>query len=506
MLAVVAVVLAHAHALTLSPAQPTATALAVVDGKLAYVGDDLDAARRAAGAGAHEIDLGGRTVIPGFNDAHVHFGMSQTIGGPSGVFLPEAGRKQWVAELLKAAREHPARDDSGWLYVTTNELPGFERATQLDFIQRPLVVVTRHGVLFNSRGWKLSGLTESEAPHGFVRGRLAAVALDRLVKALPARLVESWARDFLGELGRLGITSVQLMDELPELFERLRRQGELTARVRMIPFGYRFATDIYHSDWTGPAPEWVRVDGVKYYHDDWARIGRYGLERLFDAQARAGRRIVMHVLSSHSLQTFLDAIERMAHGDLALIRLFRVDHADEVTKQEAERLAALGVIVCPNPAMLPEWRSERAFPLHTLLAAGVRVCIGTDYIGQHTPPRPLAPLASVQLAVTHGGFGTQERVTAIEALTAYTVGSAAGEGMEKQKGALAPGMFADLVVLSADPTTVAPEHIADIEVLLTMVGGHVVYRNGGFGTPEPPSIGPRPTPQPTIGPPLQRKR
>src|SRR5258708_5638868 len=99
MLAVAAVVLIHAHALTLVPAQPTASVLAVVDGKLAYVGDDAAAARRAAGAGAHEIDLGGRTVVPGFNDAHVHFGWSLTIGGPSGVELPDLERKPWLAAL-----------------------------------------------------------------------------------------------------------------------------------------------------------------------------------------------------------------------------------------------------------------------------------------------------------------------------------------------------------------------------------------------------------------------
>jgi hypothetical protein len=74
--------------------------------------------------------------------------------------------------------------------------------------------------------------------------------------------------------------------------------------------------------------------------------------------------------------------------------------------------------------------------------------------------------------------------------------------MDAQKGTLAPGMFADLVVLSADPTAVAPAEIGAIEVLMTMVGGHVVYRRGGFGGPPPPSIGsPRVPPPPTIGAP-----
>jgi predicted amidohydrolase YtcJ len=312
------------------------------------------------------------------------------------------------------------------------------------------------------------------------------------------------ARDFLAEAARLGLTSVQLIayDELPWLFERLRQEGALTARVRMVPFGYEFGGKLYHSDWQGPAPDWVRVDGVKFFHDDWGRMTRYELQQLYDDVARTGRRVVVHVLSAHALRSFLDAIERMSRAQPDKARLFRVDHVDEAGKPEAERLAKLGIIVCSNPSMIPEWRTERAFPMHTLAAAGVRTCIGTDWLGRHTPPRTLSPLLSMQLAVTHGGYGTAERIDSAQALAAYTVGSAAAEGMEGKKGALAPGMLADLVVLSADPTAVAPEEIGSIEVLMTMVGGRVVYRRGGFAAAPPPSIGPKPAPPPpSIGPP-----
>jgi hypothetical protein len=116
--------------------------------------------------------------------------------------------------------------------------------------------------------------------------------------------------------------------------------------------------------------------------------------------------------------------------------------------------------------------------MHTLLAAGVRTCIGTDWVGRHVPERSLSPMSGVELAVTHGGFGTAERITTAQALDAYTVGSATAEHLEKKKGALRPGMFADLIVLSADPLTTPPEELGAIEVLMTMVGGRVVYRHG----------------------------
>ncbi|HEX4459418.1 MAG TPA: amidohydrolase family protein [Polyangia bacterium] len=506
MLSVLGVVLIHAHVITMSPAQPTATTVAVVGGRVAYVGDDEAAARRLAGPDAQLLDVGGRTVMPGFNDAHVHFGVSITFGGDKGIDVPELPAKKWLAAVAQAARTRPSRD---WLFVTTPEMPlAVQRADALDFLDRPVFVVSRHGGVLNHRALALTHIKAAEAPHGFVDGREVSIAIARAVRAQPRAELMADAQSFLAELSRLGITSVQLLahDELPDIFESLRRDGRLAARVRMVPFGLRFGDRLYQSDYKASAPEWVRVDGVKYFHDDWARLTRFDFQRIFDDVARAGHFVVLHVLSRHALETFLDELDVFAQSHPGLSQWFRIDHVDEATKAQAERLAKLHVIVCSTPAMLPQWRSEHAFPLRTLLDAGVQLCLGTDWLGRHTPPRPLAPLASVQTAVTHGGFGTVERITPLEALTAYTAGSAAAEGEGDDKGRLVPGMFADLIVLSADPLTTAPEHLGEIDVLMTMVGGRVVHRLGGFGAPPPTSIGrPNPPPQPTIGPPAPRK-
>jgi predicted amidohydrolase YtcJ len=499
--AVLAVVITHAHVLTLSAAQPIASTLAIVDGKIAYAGNDEAAARHAAGPGAALLDAHGHTVVPGFNDAHVHFGLSITLGGSLGVDVPTLPKRAWLEAIAEAARSRPAGQ---WLFVKSDALPdGVSRGVALDFVGRPLFVVTQHGALLNHRAMALCKLTEAQAPRGFIDGREVLDGLERAIRVQPQPLLAARAREFLAELARLGITSAQLIsDELPELFDRLRVEGALTARVRFVPFGYRFDNPIYHSDWHGDAPDWVRVDGVKYFHDDWARITRYELREIYDAVTKANRRVVLHVLSHRALDSFLDAIERMSRDEPEKARLFRVDHADDVSQAEAERLARLGIIVCSNPSMLPEWHRADAFPMHTLAAAGVRTCIGTDWVGRHVPRRTLSPLESIELAVTHGGYGTAERIDSAQALEAYTVGSAAAEGMQDKKGTLAPGMFADLVVLSADPTAVAPDRIGAIDVLLTMVGGRIVYRRGGFAAPPPASIGaPRPPAPPTIGPP-----
>src|SRR5262249_31237811 len=146
------------------------------------------------------------------------------------------------------------------------------------------------------------------------------------------------ARQFLSRLAALGITSVQLIDELPETFEALRRSGELTARVRMIPLGYRLETRLYQPAWPAVAPEWLRVDGAKYFHDDGARITRFELQELARLNAAARRPIVVHVLSGHALDTLLDGIEAFARGDPEAAHLFRIEHADEVTAAQAARL------------------------------------------------------------------------------------------------------------------------------------------------------------------------
>jgi predicted amidohydrolase YtcJ len=510
----VAVVLMNAHIITMSPAQPTATSLALLDGRIAYVGDHLPLAKKAAGPEAEVIDLGGRTVIPGFNDAHVHFGLSITLGSERGLDLPDLKRREFVGAVTRAAKDHSvaptAAQSEEWLFVKIPALPdGVERAADLDFVPRPLFVVTHRGGLMNHRALALARLSAAEAPHGFVRGRALPAAFDRVAKSLPAAFLEEKARQFLAVLAKEGITSAQLIDELPELFERLRLAGQLTARVRMIPLGYRFDTCLYASTWHGGAPEWLRVDGVKYFHDDWSHMPRFELEELLQASDADRRSVVVHVLSSRALESLLGALQSFDKQHPGAARRFRIDHADEVTADQAQRLARLGVTVCSNPSMIPEWRGESAFPLHSLLQAGVPLCIGTDFVGHHVPERPLRPLESLYLAATHAGFGHKERIEMAEALRAYTVGSAAAEGLSEEKGSLEPGKWADLVVLSGNPLEINPHEARALEVLATMVGGRFVYRNPTWVAEiertrrrvPPPRIAPMPQSRPpTIGP------
>jgi predicted amidohydrolase YtcJ len=505
----VAVVLANATVLTQSPSQPKASHVAWRDEQIVYVGDNFAQAKKAAGADAQVLDLKGKTVLPGFNDAHVHFGLSLTLGSERGVEVDTTQKNAW----LKAVRhESAARPDNGWLFITSRNLPAGLGAADLETLGRPVLVVSAHGGLINKKALERAKLAEPEMQSGFIRGRSLAAVLDHVVKSMPMARLREGAKTFLAKLGSLGITSVQLIDELPELFEDLRKSGELTARVRFIPVGFRPENSLYEPTWKGEAPNWVRVDGVKYFHDSGARVSRYELRELYERalHAPAGaatQHLVFHVVSLSALTNLLDTLEALKKSEGShepLGRWFRFEHVDEVDPTQAQRLERHGIIVCSNPAMIPEFHTDHAFPMRTLLDAKVRSCIGTDWVGHHTPERPLAPLASVALAVTHGGYGTRERISAEEALEAYTVGTAVAEGMSDKKGALTVGHFADLTVLSDDPTHTAPENLGSLEVLLTVVGGRIVYRSGELAPPEtqkaPPSIGPRNDQPPTIGP------
>ncbi len=472
-----AVILTGGHILTLSPSSPVVSTVAIENERIVYVGDQLAAAHKAIRGQATVLDLRGRTVIPGFNDAHLHFALATTLGSDDSIEINQEASEKW-RQAVRQAANRMVPNSSGWLFVQSRRLPpGISTAKDLDFIARPLFVVTAHGGLCNHAAVK-QAFSSAEAPEGFVQGGLLAFAFERIFSHLPETCKQTQAALFLKRLAEVGITSAQSMGDQAALFEPLRRSGKLTARLRFVPFGRQFDTLFGFSDFQAEAPLWLRAAGIKYFHDDAARLARFELGRIFDAlteRKNAPDQMVVHILSRRALSTFLDALERAARKQPTLPSLVRLEHLDEATQVEADRLARLHIPVCTNPAMIPEWNLKTAFPLRTLADAGVALCFGSDWVGRHQPERPLQPLWSIARAIEH----VPEAVTALEALTAYTVGSAAAEGLAAEKGSLEVGKLGDLLVLSEDFTvTRAPEKTA---VLATFVGGRLVHLASALG-------------------------
>jgi hypothetical protein len=205
---------------------------------------------------------------------------------------------------------------------------------------------------------------------------------------------------------------------------------------------------------------------------------------------RAGLQLVTHAIGDAAISMVLDEYERIGAENSARDRRWRIEHAQHMAREDFARMAALGAIASVQPyhaiddgrwaerKIGPE-RAKTTYAFRSFLDAGVPLAFGTDW-----PVAPLEPMRSIYAAVTRrtldgahpGGWVPEEKITLDEAFAAYTTGSSFADGTESWKGRLAPGFAADLVALSADPWAIPPEELADVEAVLTIVGGRIVYR------------------------------
>jgi len=205
------------------------------------------------------------------------------------------------------------------------------------------------------------------------------------------------------------------------------------------------------------------------------------LARIVRQAVRARRQAAFHAIGDRMTRALLDAVQEAGGPAVRELRL-RLEHAQLIDPQDIPRLKELGVLVAAQPtalgapekdqAILGRARAERAYPFRSLLEAGVRLSFGSDFPGEIE----YRPLEAIPRAVNRPG---PERITAEQALACYTRESAYAEFMEEEKGTIAPGKLADLVVLSGDPSEVPPERLRDLEVELTIVEGKIVHERLG---------------------------
>jgi predicted amidohydrolase YtcJ len=208
---------------------------------------------------------------------------------------------------------------------------------------------------------------------------------------------------------------------------------------------------------------------------------------------KAGLQVIVHAIGDRAIRTQLDIFERVAKEDGARDRRFRIEHAQHVAPADIPRFAQLGVI----PSMQPyhaiddgRWadrvigteRAKGTYAFKSLLDHGAKLAFGSDWFV--APPTPLEGIYAATTRRTlddknPGGWVPEQKITVEQALRAYTNGSAYAGFQEKDVGMLRPGMLADVVMIDRDLTRIAPETIRDAHVMLTMVGGRIVFdRNG----------------------------
>jgi predicted amidohydrolase YtcJ len=521
-------VLYRANMITIDPRQPRARAVAIADGRFVAVGDDEEV-RALAGPWTTQVDLGGRTVVPGFIDAHAH----PASAGRSHLRRVDCDLRSIVA-IRDAIRDRAARTPSGqWVlgfkYDDTKTEEGRPLSRQdLDAAApgHPVYIAHRggHTGYANTLAFERAGVSEQTPdPQGgrFDRepdtGRLTGKVRERASDAIEAVIPNEFSRDDYREgvalisrmMARAGITSVHDAYGTPEdlrAYQDARQAGSFSVRVycligssaidRMIAAGVR----------TGLGDEWVRVGAMKMTCDGsiserTARLSQpyvgspndHGIlvtdeDELYARGRKAHEadwQLGVHANGDVAIDITLRLFERLQRERPRRDPRFRIEHCTVVNDELIRRIKALGAI--PNPFSTyvyyhgekmgyygPE-RLDRMFAVRSFLDAGIRVTQASDY-----PPGPFEPMMALQSSVTRTDmrgnvWGPKQRVSVEEALRVGTLHGAYASYEENLKGSIEPGKLADLVVLGRDPTHEDPSSLIQIPVERTMVGGRWVF-------------------------------
>ena len=520
-------VLYNGNFITVDARQARAQAVGIADGRFLAVGSS-DEVRHLATARTRQIDLGGKTVTPGFIDAHTH----PSYSGVRHLKQVDCDLRS-IAEIQAALRERAAKAPTGaWVvgfkYDDTKTSEGRPlRREDLDAAapNHPVFVEHRggHTAFVNSTALKLAGIDEKtpDPAGGHIQcdaagrptGNLRETASDLVGRLIPSSLTRADYREGVKLISqmmtRAGVTSVHDAYGSPDdlqAYQDAREAGELRFRVYCLighTFLERMAAAGVH---TGLGDQWVRVGPVKLTCDGsiserTARlskpyIGRpqdYGIlvmeeEELYERARKAheaGWQIGVHANGDVGIDITLRVFEQLQKEMPRRDSRFRLEHCTMVNPQLVERIRALGAI--PNPfstyvyyhgEKMREYGAERLewmFAVRSFLDAGIRVTQTSDY-----PPGPFEPMMALQSSVTRTDskgnvWGARQRVSVEEAIRVGTINGAYASYEERVKGSIEAGKYADLVVLGRDPFREPPQSLITIPVERTMVGGRWVY-------------------------------
>ncbi|MFY9644267.1 MAG: amidohydrolase [Terriglobales bacterium] len=529
-------IIRSARVWTVDPSHPEAEAVAILGDRIVAVGgnEQVDAWR---GPNTRIVDAGGKRLLPGFNDAHVHF----TDGGAAldEVKLNDVTNTQEFARRIGERAAKTAKgewlqggdwDETKW---TPAELPTKEL---IDAITPGVpVALSRydgHMVLANSLALKLAGITAKTAdPAGGVivrdaagnpTGALKDAAQDMLFKAVPPpshdQRRHAIERAF-EHAASVGVTSAQHMvaDSADiAIYSELLEEGKLTTRIYAAPLITQVDDQVKVGVRRAFGGPYLRIGAVKAFADGslGSRTAYFfepfldqpqnrGLlsdemhpvslmqDRMMRADA-AGLQICTHAIGDAGISAILDIYAGIEKEHGSRDRRWRIEHAQHMAAKDFDRFGQLHVIASVQPyhaiddgrwaeARIGHDRASRTYAFRTLLNHGVRLAFGTDW-----DVAPLNPMLTLYAATTRatldgknpGGWFPEQKLTIQEAIEAYTMGSAYAEFQEKEKGSITPGKLADMVLLSDDVLTIDPVKIRDVKVLKTWVGGKLTYDAG----------------------------
>jgi predicted amidohydrolase YtcJ len=526
-------IVTNAAVYTVDKQHPKAEAVAVIGDRIVAIGSraDIDWWR---GPQTKVIDAGGKLLLPGFNDAHVHF--MQGGAQLAQVQLTDAADPTDFARRIAAQVKKTPKGEwilGGQWDETKWPKPQLPTKDLVDPVTDDIPLFVErydgHEALANSAAMKLAGVAAKtpDVPGGVIvrdasgnpTGVFKDAAMALIYKAIPPRTHEQRLRAARGALkhaASLGVTSVQHMNpEFPDVaaYSELAEKGELTTRIYAVPM----ETDWRDQSKVGLRHAWgssyLRLGAVKGYADGslGSRTaymfepftddpGNRGLlsdemhppsamrDRLMEADA-AGLQLRVHAIGDRAVSMTLDIFADIEKEHGYHDQRFAIEHAQHMAQKDFERFAKLHVIASMQPyhaiddgrwaeTRLGHERARYSYAWRSFLDHGVTLAFGTDW-----PVAPLDPMLGIYAAVTRatldgknpGGWIPEEKITLPEAIEAYTIGAAFAEFQENEKGSITPGKLADMVIVSDNIFDLKPEAIRNVKVKTTILGGKVVY-------------------------------
>jgi predicted amidohydrolase YtcJ len=523
-------ILHNANIFTVNSREPHAQAVAIARGRFLAVGSNSDVLN-LAGAGVRKLDLGGKTILPGFIDAHSH----PAEAGLSHLRMVDCDLRS-ISAILAALRERATKTPAGeWVlgfkYDDTKTDDGRPLTiADLDAAipDHPVHIQHRggHTVYANSLAFRKAGI-DGKTPDppggqiahdpatGKLSGRVAESAQAFFNKVIP----ENFTRDDHSEgvkliskmLAKTGITSATEAQGSPEdlrAYQDARDSGDLLYRAYCFINFHYLDSMIEAGVRTGLGDEWVRVGAIKLVCDGsiserTARLSKpyegspndFGIlvmteEELYAHGRKAhltGWQIGTHANGDVGIDTTLRVYERLQKENPRTDPRFRLEHCTVVNDDLIARIKALGAIPTPfstyvyyHGEKMRYYGAERLnhmFALRSFLDAGIRATQASDY-----PPGEFIPMMALQSEVTRTDrkgnvWGPKQKITVEEAIRVGTINGAYASYEENLKGSIEAGKLADLVVLGRDPLKENSSTLVTIPVERTMAGGRWTFES-----------------------------
>lgn len=526
----------NGQVLTMNPKAPLASAFSIVAGRFFAVGSELEVRKNTPGK-INAVDLGGGTVVPGFIETHSHPSLYAMTQLQADCYTPPnqdiADVKSRLVTLARAVA--PGRWIKGWGYDDTL-IAEKRHLTRCDLDEaapgNPVFIshISGHLAYCNSPALEIAGIgpetpqpeggeiqkDDLGVPTGLLKEEPAQSLVLRHIPPYTAAELKDVIKAAIGYYHQKGITSshdaaigyFRNGPQIIQTYRELEAVGRLELRIYLTVVEALYREILKLGIGTGFGSNRLKLGSVKFFQDGSIQantaalseayhnkpdfsgkliLNQEGLDQLLEKYHKMGVQIAVHANGDRAIGSVLQALENANERHPAKDHRHMIIHCQLASKDHITRMKRLGIIPSFFVNHVYYWgdrhtsiflgpeRAQRIDPLATTVQQGLTFTLHSDL-----PVTPVDPLFSMHCAVnrmTKGGklLGPEERISALEALKAYTTHAACCSFEENIKGSIETGKLADFTLLSGNPLEVPPEKIKDIKVIQTVVGGRAVY-------------------------------